>query len=166
MELDAKTHELANKDCRFEPHVLIAKKGDTIQVTNPDKVGHNANFGFFNNDPVNPTIPAGATVEVKLEQDEPAPIPVACNIHSWMKAQVVVLDHPFAAVSDENGVLEIKGIPAGLDVVFRANHENGSLKEVIVDGKETEWKSSKFELKIKPGMNDMGTVEVPLAAFE
>ena len=166
MELKAETHELANLDCRFEPHVLIAKMGDTIKVTNPDKVGHNANFQFFNNTQQNLTVPAGGSVNVELKEDEPAPIPVACNIHNWMKAQLVVLDHPFAAVSNEDGVLEIKGIPADEEIVFRANHENGSLKEVIIGGKETEWKSSKFELEIKPGMNDMGTIEVPAVAFE
>lgn len=166
MDLKPETHELANKDCRFEPHVLIAKKGDTIKVTNPDLVGHNANFQFFKNKAQNLTVPSGGFIEIELVEDEPAPIPVACNIHSWMKAQLVVLDHPFAAVSDENGVLEIKGLPAGGEVVFRANHGKGSLKEVIVNGKDTSWRSSKFEVEIEPGMNDMGTIEVPASAFE
>ena len=76
-----------------------------------------------------------------------------------------MLDHPFAAVSDDDGVLEIKGLPVGDEIVFRANHENGTLKEVIVNGKETEWRSNKFEVEIKAGMNDMGTIEVPVEAF-
>jgi plastocyanin len=165
MELKSETHVLANQNCRFEPHVVIAKKGDTIKVTNPDKVGHNANFQFFNNQQQNLTIPAGGEVEVKLEEAEPAPIPVACNIHNWMKAQLVVLDHPFAAVSDENGVLEISGLPAGKEITFRANHENGSLREVIIDGEEESWRGSRFEVEIKPGVNDMGVIEIPVDAF-
>lgn len=166
MDLKPETHELANKECRFEPHVVVAKQGDTIKVTNPDKVGHNANFAFFRNDSQNVTVPAGGEVDVKLEEAEPAPIPVACNIHNWMKAQLVVLDHPFAAVSDENGVLEISGLPAGEEIVFRANHETGSLSDVIIDGKEESWRASRFEFEIEPGMNDMGTIEVPASAFE
>lgn len=165
MDLEAKTHVLANQNCRFEPHVVIAKKGDTIKVTNPDKVGHNANFQFFNNQQQNLTVPAGGAVDVKLEEAEPAPIPVACNIHNWMKAQLVVLDHPFAAVSSEDGVLEISGLPVGKEIVFRANHENGSLKDVIIDGEEESWRGSRFEVEIKPGMNDMGVIEVPVDAF-
>ncbi|OYP29920.1 hypothetical protein CGZ80_23770 [Rhodopirellula sp. MGV] len=164
MDLKAETHVLANENCRFEPHVLIAKKGDTIKVTNPDTVTHNANFQFFNNTAQNLTVPPGAFVDVELKDAEPAPTPVACNIHSWMKAQVLVVDHPFAAVTDENGVLEIKGLPTG-EVVFRANHETGSLKDVVVDGKDTSWRSSRFEVDIKPGVNEM-TVEVPVAAFQ
>ena len=38
------------------------------------------------------------------------------------KAKLAVFDHPFAAVSDENGVLEIKGIPAGGEIDRRTGH--------------------------------------------
>ncbi|MCO8120312.1 methylamine utilization protein [Stieleria sp. TO1_6] len=165
MKLEPKTHVLANEDCRFEPHVVLAKKGDTIKVTNPDKVGHNANFQGFNISE-NPTIPAGAEVDIKLEDTEPSVIPVSCNIHNWMQARLLVVDHPFAASSDKDGVLEITGLPVGKEIIFRANHEKGSLTDVIVDGKSASWRASKFEVEIKPGMNDMGTIEVPAAAFE
>ena len=154
------THELVNQDCRFEPHIVIAQTGDTLKVTNPDDVGHNANLSFFNNKQQNLMIPATQEKDVALEKSEPAPIPVDCNIHPWMKAYVVVLDHPFAAVSDENGEMTIKGLPAGEELVFRAYHESGSIKEVVIGGKKDEWKRSKFEMEIEPGMNDMGTVVV------
>ncbi|MEM6473162.1 MAG: methylamine utilization protein [Planctomycetota bacterium] len=165
MELKAETHVLANQECRFEPHVLIAKVGDTIKVTNPDKVAHNANFNFFENKSQNPTVPANGSVEIELTDPEPAPIPVVCNIHSWMKAQVVVLDHPFAAVSDEKGVIEISGLPTG-EVIFRANHESGKLSDVILNGEDESWRGSKFEMDIKPGMNDLGVVELTAENFE
>lgn len=160
------THTLANENCRFNPHIVIAQTGDTLRVTNPDAVGHNANLGFFNNKQENFTIPAGQEKSVELKKDEPAPIPVDCNIHPWMKAYVVVLDHPFAAVSDENGDLLIKGLPAGDDLVFRAYHEAGSLSEVEIGGKREDWKRSRFEVKIKKGMNDLGTVVIPKNALQ
>ncbi len=159
------THTLANKNCRFEPHIVIAQTGDTLKVTNPDAVGHNANLGFFNNKQQNFTIPSGQEKLVELEKDEPAPIPVDCNIHPWMKSYIVVLDHPFAAASDENGDLVIKGLPAGKELVFRAYHEAGSLGDVVINGKKEEWKRSRFEVKIKAGMNDLGTVVIPAEAL-
>ncbi len=154
-------HTLANSQCRFEPHIVIAQAGDTLDVTNPDAVGHNANLNFFNNKAQNPTIPSGQKVTVEMPEAEPAPIPVDCNIHPWMRAYVVVLKHPFAAVSDENGLMTIKGLPVGKKLVFRAFHEAGSIKEVKVDGKSTEWKRSRFEVDIKAGLNDLGTVVLP-----
>lgn len=163
---EPKTHTLANLNCRFEPHVLIAQQGDTIKVTNPDTVGHNANFAFFNNKAQNLTVPAGGSVEVELKETEPSAIPVDCNIHPWMKSRLLVVDHPFAAASDENGVLEIKGLPAGKEIVFRAFHETGSFKDILLNGKKDGWRSNKFELELKSGMNDLGVVEVDAEAFE
>lgn len=162
-----RTLNLANDDCVFEPHVLITQTGDTIQVTNPDEVGHNTNLAFFNNPAQNFTIPAGQSKDVLLKDAEPAVIPVACNIHPWMVGHILVVDHPFAAVSNEDGVIEIKGIPVGKDVVFRAWHEVGTFKnEILIEGKKDEWKSNKFEMDIKEGMNDMGVVEVPIEEFD
>jgi plastocyanin len=165
MELEPKTHELANKDCRFQPHVIVAKVGDTVKVTNPDKVGHNANFQGFNLSQ-NVTVPAGGEVDVQLKDTEPSVIPVACNIHPWMKAQLLVVDHPFAATSDENGVLEIKGLPVGMEVTFQANHETGSFRDIIVNGEEDSWRRSRFEMELEPGVNDLGVVELPASAFD
>lgn len=160
------SHTLANENCRFEPHIVIAQTGDKLKVTNPDPVGHNANMNFFENKAENLMIPSGKEQIVALEKPEPAPIPIDCNIHPWMKAYVVVLEHPYAAVSDENGDLTIKGLPAGDKLTFRIFHEAGAINEVTVDGKKENWKRSRFELKIKPGMNDLGTVVVPTDALK
>ncbi len=165
-EPQVRTIKLANKDCIFDPHVLITQAGDTLEVSNPDAIGHNTNLPFFKNKPVNFTLPAGQKKDVLLTDAEPAVIPFACNIHPWMVGHILVVDHPFAAVSDEQGVLEIKGIPVGKDVVFRAWHEVGTFKnEIFIDGKKDEWKSNKFEIDIKEGMNDLGVVEVPVGEF-
>ena len=161
MKPKSATHVLANKNCRFEPHVLIAQKGDILEITNPDPVGHNAKLNFLKNDEKNLMIPANQSVKVPLPEAEPAPTPVECSIHPWMKARVLVLDHPFGAASDENGELVIKGLPEE-ELVFRVFLEgaDGSLKSVKVDGKETEWKKNRFEVDVKAGVNDMGTVTI------
>lgn len=167
MDPPKNTHTLANENCRFEPHILITQAGDTLKVTNPDTVGHNCNLSFLKNDAQNFTIAAGQEKSLLIELSEPAPIPVACNIHPWMQAKLVVLDHPFAAVSDENGELVIKGLPAGDEVVFRANHEAGTFRdEIYINGKKDEWKSNRFEVEIEEGENDLGVVEIPLDQFK
>ena len=166
VETSDDTHVMANQNCRFEPHIVIAQVGDTLKVTNPDAVGHNANISFFNNNAVNFTIPAGQEKLVELEKDEPAPIPVACNIHPWMKGYVVVLDHPFGAVSNADGELVIKGLPAGEELTFRVFHEAGSIDEVSINGEEESWRRARFDVKIEPGMNDLGTVVVPADALD
>ncbi len=155
---------LANAMCRFEPHVLISQVGDVLKITNEDPVGHNANLQFFNNAAKNPMIPPNQEVVVELTESEPGIVEVRCNIHPWMKALLLVLDHPYAGVSDENGEVVIKGIPVGKHV-FRANHESAKIEKVSVNGKDDEWGRSRFEFEIKEGMNDLGTVILPAASF-
>lgn len=159
------THRLDNKDCRFEPHILITQVGDTLEIGNPDPVAHNANLNFFNNTSQNLTIPPKQSVTVELEKDEPAPIPVECNIHPWMKGYVVVLEHPYAGVSEADGTLVIKGLPAGEDLTFRVYHEALKIKEVeeMETGKTKKFKRARIELELEPGMNDLGTWVVPAA---
>jgi plastocyanin len=159
---------LANDKCRFEPHIVTVQVGDTIKITNPDPVGHNANMNFFANPAQNITIPPGGEKLVKVEKPEPAVIPVDCNIHPWMRSYVVALDHPFAAVSNENGEIEIQGLPVGEKLVFRLYHEaaDSAIKEVLIEGKATELKKNLLELPIKAGVNDFGTITIPAAALK
>ncbi|EMI55153.1 putative membrane or secreted protein [Rhodopirellula sallentina SM41] len=159
-----KTHVLANDECRFEPHVVVAQTGDTLKITNPDPVGHNANLNFIRNTAQNLMIPSGQEKEIALEEEEPAPIPVDCNIHPWMRAYVVVLEHPFADVSDEDGNIVIEGLPAGKEITFAVRFEGGKLDEVKVGGKETDWRRQRFEVDLKAGDNDLGDILVPADA--
>lgn len=155
---------LDNDACRFEPHVVIAQVGDVLKVVNSDSVGHNANLQFFNNAAKNPMIPPNQDVKVELTDSEPGIVEVRCNIHPWMKALLLVLDHPYAGVSNEKGEIIIKGIPVG-EHTFRVNHESARIDEVTIDGESEKWSRSRFEFEIKPGMNDLGTVVIPADAF-
>ena len=49
---------------------MVAQTGDTLVVTNPDPIGHNANLQFLANTPQNILIPAGQKKEVPLELPE------------------------------------------------------------------------------------------------
>lgn len=156
-----KTLTLANDECRFEPHIVLARTGDTLKITNPDPIGHNANLNFIRNTAQNLMIPSGQEKEIALRDAEPAPIPVDCNIHPWMRAYVVVLEHPFADVSDKDGNITIEGLPSGKELTFAVRFEGGKLDEVKVDGKKTKWRRQRFEKELKPGENSMGDILVP-----
>lgn len=160
LQNNPKTHEMANDECRFEPRIVVMSAGDTLKVTNPDPIGHNYNFNAFNNPAVNFTLAPGAAKDLKLEKGELAPVPVECNIHPWMKGYVVVFDHPYSAKSDEQGNLEIKGLPAGTKLAFRLFHESaGRLSNLQkADGGQLELSRNVFEVQIEPGMNDLGKV--------
>jgi hypothetical protein len=109
--------ELTNEDCMFKPHLVVVREGMRLRLTSADPIQHNSNIQGFKNQ-VNPLLPAGSKQKKsELISDplvaESRPVPVNCNIHGWMKAWVVVLDHPYGAVTNENGEFEIKNLPAG-----------------------------------------------------
>lgn len=159
------TRVLTIAQCRFDPHVVLAQAGDTLKVINRDPVGHNTNISFFRNFPSAITDGAYGPSLFQLQRPEPTPVPVDCNIHPWMRAYVVVLEHPFVATSDENGDLVIKGLPAGKELVFRVFHEAGRIDKVMIAGEPKNWLRSLFEVKIESGVNDLGTVVIPDEAF-
>jgi plastocyanin len=158
-----KTHDLATRNCRFEPHVILLRAGDTLRIGGGDGVGHNANVSFFANSPQGIMIPPGAPQIIPIAKPEPAVIPVDCNIHPWMRAYIVALDHPFAGISDDDGLIEIKGLPAGGNLIFRLYHEaaDGPIQHVLIDDEHVTLRRNLLELAIRPGVNDLGTIKIP-----
>ena len=159
---------LDNNKCVFIPHVFSVRPGQTIKVLNSDQTGHNANFGFFQNEAINATVPPGGSKDIPVALGERAPTPVECNIHPWMKAHILIFDLPYSGVSDEKGVLKISKLPAGKPITFKIWHEKSdkSIDQVTFAGKEVEWTKGNFELTLKPGMNDLGVVKIKPTEFK
>ncbi|MCZ6916612.1 MAG: prealbumin-like fold domain-containing protein [Gemmatimonadetes bacterium] len=47
---------------------------------------------------------------------------VKCDIHGWMSGVLAVFDHPFFAVTGDDGTFSLDGLPPG-DYVVEAWHE-------------------------------------------
>ncbi|MEC9092634.1 MAG: hypothetical protein VX438_08020, partial [Planctomycetota bacterium] len=145
--------ELDNKNCRFEPHIVIMTTQQKLRVKNSDSVGHNANVTSFNDENShNPNIPAGKFVDLDMPATESRPINVACNSHAWMKAHVLVRDEPYMAVSSQTGEFEIKNLPAGANS-FQFWHENaGYVKNGTSGGKKlASGRRAEVKVTIEPG---------------
>jgi hypothetical protein len=97
--------------CRFIPHVVLARAGQDIMIKNSAPVPHNAKWVSRENGEINPLIPAGGEYAVKDLKAERFPIEISCSIHPWMKAWVRVFDHPYFALTDDDGNFEIKNAP-------------------------------------------------------
>jgi plastocyanin len=95
----------------FIPHVVAVTVGSEVEFPNDDSIYHNVfslsraknfNLGRY---------PRGATRRVRF--DKPGIVKVFCEIHSHMSATVMVLDHPWFAVPDDQGYFELPPVPAG-----------------------------------------------------
>lgn len=156
---------LTMTNARFEPHVLVARAGDTLEFVDRGPNQHSPNPSFFANAPQGILVPPGRPQLIPVPKPEPAPIPVHCNIHPWMRAYVVVLDHPFAAVSDSDGNLAIDELPAGSSLTFRVFHEAGRIDRVKMSGNDTVWHRSRFDVQLASGVNDLGDIFIPFESL-
>lgn len=102
---------IAQESMEFDPFVLIAPAGATVAFPNLDPVRHHV-YSFS---------PAGP-FELRLYgRDETRSvrfrtagvIAIGCNIHDNMSSFIYVVDTPFAARTNAQGIATIAGVPAG-----------------------------------------------------
>lgn len=143
------------KVCRFLPHCLLMRTKQTVLVLSGDSVAHNTHTSPTRNSQFNSTISPNERKGVPLvyTKAETKPVGVVCDYHPWMKAYHLPLDHSFAALTDENGKFEIKGIPAGTHQ-FRIWHERGDFLERA------------YKVTVKVGANDPLSVKVAGSKFK
>lgn len=105
---------LDQSGCMYSPRVIGLQVGQELRVRNSDPLNHNVHLyprrATF---PNNIQAPGAADFTFVFKRKEPAPVPIGCDIHPWMKSTVHLTDHPFFAVSDATGAFRIDGLPPG-----------------------------------------------------
>jgi hypothetical protein len=108
------TVDIDQKNCEFIPHsaaMMAGPQGQKLVLKSSDATGHNVHFGAFTNN-LNQMLPPNGQLSPTITPER-RPIAVTCDIHPWMKANLMAFDHPFFAVTGEDGSFEIIGVPAG-----------------------------------------------------
>lgn len=157
--------QMDNKCCRFEPRVVALTVDQILVVGNPDGVGHNVNGAPLNDTPFNPLLQPNQSYDHQFGREQRLPVPVACNIHPWMKGYVLPRENPYFAVTDKDGKFEIKNLPAG-ELEFQVWQESAGYLIAKPD-----WVKGKLKgvvtVTIADGKTeDFGTVKVDPALFK
>lgn len=128
---------LDQRECEFQPHVLVVPTRADVEVLNPDGILHNFHLLSTKNPPLNRAMPKFKRVmTVKVVQ--PEIIKVVCDTHDWMWGWLIVSEHPYVAVTDAQGHFEIKDVPAGSYKVEIWHEKLGvEMKDVSVKPGET-----------------------------
>ncbi len=111
MDLPERRRFLDQKHCRYEPHVLLVPASGTLHMKSSDAVLHTIhmegaatyNLPFpFPDKVISRDMPVAGLVSLK------------CNGgHTWMNAEMMVVPHPYYAVTDEAGKFELSQVPPG-----------------------------------------------------
>lgn len=108
---DVRDAAMAQRNERFEPHVLPVVQGTRVAFPNHDNVYHNVfslssarafDLGRF---------PKGESKDVLFRK--PGLVQVFCHIHSDMSAIVLVLPNPHFGVPRRDGAYAIEAVPPG-----------------------------------------------------
>ena len=132
MDLPEQRRHLDQKHCRYIPHILLVPQNGPLEMVSSDATLHtihmdgaatfNLPFPFVDR----PTSRSMST---------PGLVHLRCNGgHVWMNAEMMVVSHPYYAVTDESGRFQFTDVPPGTYQVV-AWHEGWGLagKEKVYD---------------------------------
>ncbi|HYM20318.1 MAG TPA: carboxypeptidase regulatory-like domain-containing protein [Candidatus Kapabacteria bacterium] len=122
--------------CQYEPHVFGILTGQKFVIKNSDKTLHNIHSHGDKNSQFNDGQPPGSPDKEESFDKVEVMVPIKCDVHGWMNCYAGVLNHPFFAVTKNDGKFSIAGVPAG-DYTISCWHETVDGKGVSVDQKVT-----------------------------
>jgi len=124
--------KMDQKQCSFIPHVVIVPVGGTVEFLNSDRLLHNVRSIAKENPPFNRAQPHARSISFTFKR--PELLRVDCDLHSWMRGWVVVAEHPFYALTNEQGEFALENVPQG-KYTLQVWHETlGNVTQEVVVG--------------------------------
>ena len=151
-EIVAKTPkvEIDQKNCEYIPHVTAVAAGQTVVFKSSESVNHNVHYNSFSSG-FNQILSGNGKFEKKLAVEK-RPVKVTCDLHGWMDSYVAVFDHPYFAVTGEDGSFEIKNVPAGAQKLIVWQEKVGYVNAGLAAG---------MPVQVKAGdVTDVGDVKI------
>jgi hypothetical protein len=119
MDLPTPRRFLNQKNCRYEPHILLVPLQETLSVKSSDPLLHTVQMSG-SADYNLPFVLAGQ--EATRPMTRAGEVNLRCNVHVWMNGEMMVAPHPYYAVTDPEGHFELTQVPPG-DYEIVAWHE-------------------------------------------
>ena len=108
----AKGDALDQKECVYTPHITLTPAGQNLEILNNDGILHNIHTYSEANPAFNQAQPKFKK-KLKKKFDKAEYVKVTCDAHNWMTGWIVVMDHPYYAVTDASGAFSLTDVPAG-----------------------------------------------------
>jgi plastocyanin len=125
---------LDQQGCRYVPHVLGIQAGQPLEVLNSDATLHNVHAVPKTNREFNTGQPIKGMRHTHTFSTVEVMVPFKCDVHNWMSAYVGVLDHPFYAVTGDDGSFQLKGLPPGTYTVEAWHETLGTQTQTVTIG--------------------------------
>jgi plastocyanin len=134
----AESVKLDQQGCRYVPHVVGVRVGQPVEISNSDETTHNIHSLPDMNREFNLAQYQKGQKNVETFTVSEVMIPLKCDLHSWMRAYIGVVEHPYFAVTTGGGKFELKNLPPGTYTVEAWHEKAGTqTQRVTVGEKET-----------------------------
>jgi hypothetical protein len=111
MDLPVARRFLNQKNCRYEPHILLVPVQATLTVKSSDPLLHTVHMSGS----ADYNLPFTAKgQEITRPMTREGIVSLRCNAgHIWMNGEMIVAKNPYYAVTDEDGSFELTQVPPG-----------------------------------------------------
>jgi hypothetical protein len=111
MDLPVARRSLNQKNCRYEPHILLVPVQATLTVKSSDPLLHTVHMSGS----ADYNLPFTAKgQEITRPMTREGIVSLRCNAgHVWMNGEMIVAKNPYYAVTDEDGNFELTQVPPG-----------------------------------------------------
>src|ERR1700686_382049 len=111
MDLPTARRALNQKNCRYEPHILLVPVQATLTVKSSDPLLHTVHMSG-SADYNLPFTSQGQEISRPMTRE--GAVSLRCNAgHVWMNGEMIVAKNPYYAVTDEDGNFELTQVPPG-----------------------------------------------------
>lgn len=131
--------------CQYDPHVFGVQTGQTIKILNSDPLLHNIHALPESNRPFNFGMPKKGDERERAFTKQEIMVKIKCDVHPWMGAYCGVVDHPYFAVTGDDGSFTINNLPPGEYVLEAWHEELGTTTQTVTVG-ENESKTVDFSI--------------------
>ena len=148
--------EVTYKGCQLVPHCLICRTDQLIEIGSEDSLAHNTHIYPVKNDPIGSITAPNSTFNptVQFSRAESYPFKASCDYHPWITGYWLIVDHPYAVLTDNDGKFQIDQLPVG-EYTFRIWHERpGAIEKT-------------FNITVTAGDTlELPTMKLPLTRLE
>jgi hypothetical protein len=123
--------EINQEGCLYHPHIQGMMVNQPLVIKNSDTTLHNIHALPKINQEFNQAEPFQKMQVEKTFTKPEVMVHFKCDVHPWMSAYIGVLDHPFFAVTKDDGTFTIPNLPPGKYTLEAWHEELGTQDQDI-----------------------------------
>jgi hypothetical protein len=144
-----KLNVIENNGCRYAPRISAMQKGERLRIKNNDPKLHIPHSYLDQKTVFMLSLPfKNTSLEATHKIRVSGILKLVCDTHAWMLGFMHVFDHPYFAITDDQGVFTIFNVPPG-NYTLKAWHEEAGVVSQQINVAEDGDVRVFFEVPIK-----------------